>query len=115
MERLIEFSNGNPENLRELIDLYLQQTTKQIEELKSAIDAGAADAVRRLAHSCAGASATCGMSPIASLLRELERQGHERQLATAGQLYAQVAAEFQRIRDFLDRHQTLAASSAGLS
>jgi CheY-like chemotaxis protein/nitrogen-specific signal transduction histidine kinase len=115
MERLIEFSDGNPENLRELVDLYLQQTSGQIEQLKTAIDAGAADDVRRLAHSCAGASATCGMSPIVHFLRELERQGHENKLAAAGQLHAQVAAEFRRIRDFLDQHQSSAASSPGLT
>jgi len=115
MERLIEFSDGNPDNLRELVDLYLQQTSGQIEQLKTAIETGAADNVRRLAHSCAGASATCGMSLIVSLLRELERQGHENKLATAGQLHAQVAAEFHRIRDFLNHHQSLAASSPGLT
>ena len=109
MERLLDFSDGNPENLRELTDLYLRQTSGQIEQLKTAIDAGAADDVRRLAHSCAGASATCGMSVIVSFLRELERQGHENKLTTASQLYAQVAAEFQRIREFLDHHQTSAA------
>jgi CheY-like chemotaxis protein len=115
MERLIEFSDGNPENLRELVDLYLRQTSGQIEQLKTAIDAGAADDVRRLAHSCAGASATCGMSPIVHFLRELERQGHENKLAAASQLHAQVAAEFRRIRDFLDQHQSSAASSPGLT
>ncbi|HEX4646901.1 MAG TPA: response regulator [Verrucomicrobiae bacterium] len=111
MERLIEFSDGNPENLRELTDLYLRQTSGQIEQLKTAIDAGVADDVRRLAHSCAGASATCGMSLMATFLRDLERLGHENNLANAGRLYAQVVAEFHRIRDFLEHHQTSAAIS----
>ena len=34
MERLLDFTNGNPDNLRELVTLYLSQTTLQIEELE---------------------------------------------------------------------------------
>ncbi len=30
MERLLDFANGNPDNLRELADLYLQQTERQV-------------------------------------------------------------------------------------
>ena len=76
MERLLDFANGDIENLRELVDLYLQQTSKQIVQLASAVEALSGDEVKRLAHSCAGASSTCGMTGITPLLRELERQGH---------------------------------------
>src|SRR5262249_48167138 len=77
MERLLDFANGNPDNLRELAELYMQQTSRQVEQLTAAVKNGAAEEVRRLAHSCAGASSTCGMTVISPLLRELERQGHE--------------------------------------
>ncbi len=97
MERLNEFTEGDPANLTELITLYVQQTTKQIEQLGDAIKAGDAPAVRSIAHSCAGASATCGMKRIVPILKELERQGDEGKLTSANEFYTQVTREFEAI------------------
>ena len=83
MARLLDFTDGDPDNLRELVTLYLDQTSEQVEQLEAAVRAGAAQEVRRLAHSCAGASATCGMRRLVPLLRELERQGFEGKLTNA--------------------------------
>jgi HPt (histidine-containing phosphotransfer) domain-containing protein len=113
MERLLDFTSGDPESLRELVTLYLEQTTTQIEQLSAAVQAGDAAEVRRVAHSCAGASATCGMRRLVPLLRELERQGYEQKLTSAAELSRQVGNEFECIRVFLEAqlaHQpTLAA------
>jgi CheY-like chemotaxis protein len=104
MERLLDFTNGDPDSLRELVALYLDQTATQVEQLAAAVQAGAPGEVRRVAHSCAGASATCGMRRIVPLLRELERQGYEEKLTNADELSRQVGDEFKRIRDFLEAH-----------
>jgi signal transduction histidine kinase/HPt (histidine-containing phosphotransfer) domain-containing protein len=101
MERLHDFTDGDPENLRELVNLYLEQTNGQIEQLEAAVQAGNAAEVRRLAHSCAGASATCGMRRLVPCLRELERLGLEGQLNGAAQFCQVAVAEFDRIRKFL--------------
>ena len=102
IERLLDFTDGNQENLRELVDLYLKQTSQQLEELEAAVLAGNAPEVRRLAHSCAGASATCGMRRLVPLLRELERQGCDENLVSSGQLGRQATQEFETIRTFLE-------------
>jgi CheY-like chemotaxis protein/HPt (histidine-containing phosphotransfer) domain-containing protein len=104
MERLLDFSDGSIDNLRELITLYVTQTTEQLEQLSAAAQSGSAAEVRRLAHSCAGASATCGMVRIVPLLRELERQGEEKKLVNAVDLCRQARLEFDCIREFLDAH-----------
>jgi CheY-like chemotaxis protein len=101
MERLTEFTDGTPENLRELVDLYLDQTGDQIGKLQAAIETGDAAEVRRLAHSCAGASGTCGVRRLAGLLRELESQALEQKLTNAPVLGQQIAREFERSRAFL--------------
>ena len=106
MERLNEFTEGNPENLTELVTLYMKQTTDQLQQLEVAVKAGDAPTVKRLAHSCAGASATCGMQRIVVPLRELERQGHEGTLVTASELYSQVTQEFELIRQTLAPYLT---------
>lgn len=115
MDRLLDFTNGSLENLRELVTLYLNQTSEQLKQLATAIAANAAPEVRRLAHSCAGASATCGMRRLAPQLRELERQGMEGKLTNADRLCQEVTREFDRIRayleDYLARRATLATSS----
>jgi CheY-like chemotaxis protein/HPt (histidine-containing phosphotransfer) domain-containing protein len=104
MERLLDFANGSQDNLRELVDLYIQQTGRQVEQLEAAAGAGNAEDVRRLAHSAAGASSTCGMTGMVPLLRELERQGYEGKLVNGPQLAREVAVEFQRIRKFLTHY-----------
>jgi CheY-like chemotaxis protein len=102
MERLMEFTDGSQENLQELVDLYLTQTTEQLEKLRHSVAAADAAEVRRVAHSCAGASATCGMRQLVPLLRELEHQGREGKLTSAATICEQALGEFQRIRSFLE-------------
>jgi HPt (histidine-containing phosphotransfer) domain-containing protein len=104
MERLLDFANGDPGNLRELVELYLQQTSKQLAQLNAALAAGNADEVKRLAHSCSGASSTCGMGGMVRPLRELERQGNEGLQPSASQLAVDAGREFQRIETFLTRY-----------
>ena len=111
MERLLEFTDGSAENLRELVMLYLSQTSEQMEQLEAAIGAGEAAEVRRLAHSCAGASSTCGMRRLVPLLRELERQGLEGKLTNAADIWEQAGREFAQIRAFLEAYM---ASQPGL-
>ena len=46
--RLLDFSDGSADNLRELVALYLKQTTEQLEQLAVAAKEGSAPEVRRL-------------------------------------------------------------------
>ena len=67
--------------------------------------------VRHLAHSCAGASATLGMNRLLTILQELERQGVDGALVNAEPLCADAAREFKRIKAFLARPPSLAATT----
>jgi CheY-like chemotaxis protein/HPt (histidine-containing phosphotransfer) domain-containing protein len=104
IDRLNEFTDGNLDSLRELVTLYLDQTTTQLEQLEAAINAQSASDVRRLAHSCAGASATCGMRKLVPMLRELEHKGFENKLEGAAAICQNAIREFDRIRAFLEAH-----------
>jgi CheY-like chemotaxis protein len=105
MERLMDFTEGSAENLRELVTLYLKQTSQQLAQLEAAVQANNAAEVRRIAHSCAGASATCGITRLVPPLRELERQGYEGRLTNAKELCGQLFRDFERIRGFLAQYQ----------
>ena len=101
MDRLNELTEGNADSIRELVDLFLKQTTQQLAQLEAAVRANKADDVRRVAHSCAGASATLGMTRFVPMLRELEKQGASGALTTAAQVYEDAAREYKLIQNFL--------------
>jgi HPt (histidine-containing phosphotransfer) domain-containing protein len=101
MDRLHDLTEGNADSIRELVDLFFKQTTQQLAQLEAAVRANKADDVRRVAHSCVGASATLGMTRFVPLLRELEKQGASGTLTGATQLYENAEREFKLIQDFL--------------
>ena len=112
MARLMEFTEGNPENLRELVSLYVDQTVGQLEQLEAAVRANQPPEVRRIAHSCAGASATCGVTKLVPLLREMERQGAQGRLTSGAELMDQITKEFARVRVVLAPYQNAGADLA---
>jgi CheY-like chemotaxis protein len=112
MDRILEFTDGSIDSLRELVTLYLSQTSEQLDQLGAAIKAGTPSEVRRIAHSCAGASATCGMHRLVPLLRELERQGFEGRLTNARELRDAAMREFARIQRFLNDYMANPAELA---
>jgi CheY-like chemotaxis protein len=103
LERLNDFSSGDRDTLNELVNLYFDQTNLQMAKLKTAIDAGDVLEVKRIAHSCVGSSATCGMIAAVPSFRKLEEQAHEGSLTNAPQLYEQGRLALTRMKDYLDR------------
>jgi len=101
MERLMDFAAGDQEQLAELITIYLRQTTEQIDNIADAWQSGDVARLARLAHSCAGASATCGMRRIVPLLRQVEALANEGNLEVIGPVVTQVRGEFNVIKEFL--------------
>jgi len=102
MARMNEFTEGDAESFKELASLYLTQTTDQLEHLEAAVANADALEVRRISHSCAGASATCGMRFLVPLLRQLEHESSAGNLANSKSLCEGSLAEFARIRRFLE-------------
>jgi CheY-like chemotaxis protein/HPt (histidine-containing phosphotransfer) domain-containing protein len=101
IQRLAEATDSDPEQLRELIELYLRQSTEVMKDLEAAIQTGASREVERLAHKYFGASANCGMTAILGSLRELEQMGRSNELAGAAKSCACASDQLNRIRQFL--------------
>jgi HPt (histidine-containing phosphotransfer) domain-containing protein len=99
MEIFLEIA-GNKERIPEMARRYTDQAREHLEILQEAITAGIAANVKSVAHKVIGSSAMCGMSAIVVLLRELERMGHDHQLADAERVFARVEQEFARIKAF---------------
>jgi CheY-like chemotaxis protein/HPt (histidine-containing phosphotransfer) domain-containing protein len=101
MERLNDFSSGDEGAMLELAQMYLSQAAGHLESLSQAVQRQAAEEVKRVAHTLAGSSATCGMVAVVPPLRALEKMGYEQNLAEASARLAEVLREFGRVRDFL--------------
>jgi signal transduction histidine kinase/FixJ family two-component response regulator/HPt (histidine-containing phosphotransfer) domain-containing protein len=108
MDRMMDLTDGNMEGLRELVEMFLNQTHKQFGQIETAIRDGKADEVRRVAHSCAGASATLGMTHMVPKLRELERLGASGSLLDAGKICQAAMHEYALVQQFLKNHPELA-------
>jgi PAS domain S-box-containing protein len=104
MTLLADASGHDEARMRDLIGLYARQMAEQVPLLGAAIAAGAAGEVRRIAHRCAGSSASCGVLGVVSPLRELERMGKERRLADAPRVFAELEQQLEKVRDRLRKY-----------
>ncbi|NBU10649.1 MAG: Hpt domain-containing protein [Proteobacteria bacterium] len=102
IDKLTDLAGGE-DGLAELVELYLTQTASQIESIQAAIAEAKPAEVRRIAHSAAGANATCGMEGVVPALRTLERMGDEGRLEGAAAELEIVSREFSRIKAFLEK------------
>jgi HPt (histidine-containing phosphotransfer) domain-containing protein len=109
MERLHLALGDEPEELADILDVYLVQMSESLEKLAFAIESGNAGEVNSISHNCAGVSVNCGMVALVGPLRELERMGCENQLEGAAALGARVGKEFSRVRTFLEENLHQAA------
>jgi HPt (histidine-containing phosphotransfer) domain-containing protein len=112
MDRLKDLTDGSAESMRELVELFFKQTAQQLEQLEAAARANKADDVRRVAHSCAGASATLGMTRLVPMFRDLEKQGASGTLTNATQVCENAVREFKLIQQFLAAQPGMAATPA---
>jgi signal transduction histidine kinase/HPt (histidine-containing phosphotransfer) domain-containing protein len=108
MDRMNDLTDGNNDSLRELVEMYLKQTHKNFEQMQAAIRENNADTLRRVAHSCAGASATLGMTHLVPKLRELEKLGLSGTLTGAAEIWDNANHKYTRIQEFLKANPELA-------
>lgn len=96
---------GNvPEEVREILEIYFESMTNSLDDLDAAIEAGDANAVEHIGHSCAGTSANCGMTAVVESFYALEAMGRERRLAGARDLAQKAGREYQRVKVFLEEN-----------
>ena len=111
MTRLADLTEGNPESMRELIDMFYKQTAQQLNQIEDAVRANKSADVGHIAHSCKGASATLGMTRLAAVLLKLEKLGKSGALNGADEFCAEARREFKDIQTFLAGHPALAMTA----
>jgi HPt (histidine-containing phosphotransfer) domain-containing protein len=115
MDRLNDLTDNNVDSLRELVEMYFKQTNEQFRQIEAALRAGNAAEVRRVAHSCAGASATLGMMRLGKLMRDMEKEGAAGALTNAAKICEDAAREYSSVKKFLAAQPGLATMMATVS
>ena len=97
-------SPGEPDVLREVFALFLDDVPKRIERLRAAWTAQDAAGMQSAAHSLKGSAANIGANGLESVCRQLDDAGRSGELAglqptidRLGVEYAKVEAEIRRL------------------
>jgi HPt (histidine-containing phosphotransfer) domain-containing protein len=87
--------------VRDLVDTFLHEAPKMLDDLRSALAAGDATRFRRAAHSLKSNGNTFGALAFGALARELELGGIARADEHGGEAMARLADEYTRVADAL--------------
>lgn len=87
--------------IMELMDAFLKDTLHQMDEMRNAIAANDAETFRRAAHSVKSNALTFGAEDLATLARELEMMGREKNLEVGNRIEVLNEA-FEILRDRLE-------------
>ena len=94
-EALREMSG--PEFLPELIDTFLDDAPKMLQELQRTLNAGDVEAFRRTAHSLKSNCKTFGALSLAEQARELEFLGRDNRLSEVGDRLQRLATDYEGV------------------
>jgi CheY-like chemotaxis protein len=86
----------------ELIDLYLAESPKLVEELRAAIRERDASRLLHAAHSLKSSSANLGALSLSARLKELEMLGRSQTIAGAEEIFSQCEKDFADVRTALE-------------
>jgi CheY-like chemotaxis protein len=104
MERLRDALGDDSEGVSEILTLYLDEMSKSLDRMETAVESSDHDEIESIAHNSSGTSANCGMTAVVASLRELETAGRTRDLTGAAGAVAEAKREFQRVHTYLIEH-----------
>jgi PAS domain S-box-containing protein len=99
--RLNDITNSEPARLRDLVALFRKESGVIYQKLSQAVELESMEDIRQQAHKLSGSSATCGMEPLAARLRQLEQIAGDLRAPEVSANFAQVTAEFERVKQEL--------------
>jgi HPt (histidine-containing phosphotransfer) domain-containing protein len=97
-EQLRDATLDDKDLMREILSALIDDTSRQMELMDSAIRAGDSQQCTRLAHYSKGACANVGANAAAAVLVEIERQAAGREFRACQASLAALGAEIERLR-----------------
>lgn len=92
---------GDPDVFCEIVELYLEYSTKDLEILHEAGSRGDTTTVQKKAHSLKGSSAHVGALRLSALFQDLETESCAKSLKNVVGLLSEIEREYQRVRGAL--------------
>jgi HPt (histidine-containing phosphotransfer) domain-containing protein len=88
---------------RELLEVYLNDALKRVEEIEQSIAAGDAAVLTRAAHTLKGSSANFGAHALVAVCRDMEMSGKRGAVAEAAAMVPTLKAEDARVRAAMEQ------------
>ncbi len=102
LEKLAERLGLDVEDIRELLELYVETTTSDLAQLKGAIEAKDAQLAHAKAHSIKGASGNLGLAEVYELAREIDDQARANSLDRLNEMIQVLEEKFNSLaKDFI--------------
>lgn len=95
--------DAGTEFLRELIEIYLQDTPQRIAEMEDALTKKDIPAFTRAAHTIKGSSSNFGATKLTKLAHELEMQGKSDDVSESPVWCAKLRDEFSQVGQLLSK------------
>lgn len=92
---------GMPDILSELIEIYLKESEKLIQNLSHSMEHNDAAGMARSAHSLKSSSGNMGAMALAELCKDMEENGRRQKTEHAVDDYNHIIAEYQRVQSAL--------------
>jgi PAS domain S-box-containing protein len=92
---------GQPDFLTELIDIYLEDSVKLVEEIRAAVQADDAARVRQAAHTLKGSSGNLGANGFSKLCYEMELYARDGEMAGARKTLPALQREYDLVTEGL--------------
>ncbi len=101
LEKLAERLGLDVEDIRELLELYVETTTSDLAELKEAIEAKDARLVHEKAHSIKGSSGNLGLDEMYELAKEIDDRARGNSLDGLNEMIQALEEKFNSlVEDF---------------
>jgi HPt (histidine-containing phosphotransfer) domain-containing protein len=103
LKALAENSELEEDEFLELVCLFLNTSSSELDKLRSAIEKGNAQRVAGLAHSIKGAAVTLGLTEIFEYAKKLETDAQANNLKGAARWVGSIQEELDRIAKGLEQ------------
>ena len=92
-DTLLERVGGSQEILQEIIGLFLEDSPKLIEQIRTALENGDTQAVYRAAHTLKGSAGNFDAHDVVLIAQRLEARAHEGDLSATKTVFASLELE----------------------
>lgn len=96
-QTLLERVGDDPELLAQMVQIYQSELTQMLENVRQAVQAGDAARLNSTAHYLKGATGNFSQGPAYALAHRLELLGKNQELATAGDVLAELEPALERL------------------